>query len=122
MVEEDAVADNRMLSQRADIVHPLDRRLAMAADHLLKLRDRLGGVGLPGKVSPGRIIIGFAQQFCRTGIDLGGANHPHQPARRMLVNEIDVTQIDMALVPRIPGNHPGGVTDDGGLHDRFPSK
>jgi hypothetical protein len=94
----------------------------MAADHFLKLRDRLGGVGLPGKISLGRIIIGFAEQFRRTGIDLEGENHPHQPALRMLVSEIDVAQIDMALVPRIPGNHPGGVTDGGGFHDPLPSK
>ena len=89
MVEEDAVADDRMLAQHADIAHPLNGGAAVAADHLLELVHRLGGVGLPGQVLLLGVIEAVAQQVGGAGVDLRRRHHAHQAARGMLVGKVD---------------------------------
>jgi len=46
MVEKDAVANDGMATKRADIMQPADRRLAVAAEHLVEFGDVLRSVNL----------------------------------------------------------------------------
>ena len=51
IVQEDAMADDRIGAERPDLVQPFDRRATIAAHDLLKLHDALGGVDLDRLVS-----------------------------------------------------------------------
>ena len=69
---------------------PLDRRLAVAADHLVELVDALGGVDRQGPARAPGDLDAFAQELLAAGIDLGGMDDARETPAGMalgLANE-----------------------------------
>jgi len=60
MIEEDGVSDNGAPPEHAGIAHELDGSFAVAALHLVKLGNTLGGVGLPRQAALLGEVIGVA--------------------------------------------------------------
>jgi hypothetical protein len=60
-VEKQRVAEDRLGSEDADLVGPLHRRLAVAAQHLLHLGDALRNMDGQGRAAFARRIMAVAQ-------------------------------------------------------------
>ncbi len=80
MIQENTVTDDRAVGEDADLVHPLDRRAAVAADHFDVFVDRLRRMNLHWQVAFLGIVVRLAQQLRADGIDLGRRQHACQPA------------------------------------------
>src|SRR5215475_8232119 len=100
VVEEKAVPNDGVPAERANRVQPADGRPAVAANHLVKLVDALGGVDLQGKPALDRIVVGIADQLWGTGVNLGRHHHAAEAPRGMLDGKIDEpTRVLEALAP-----------------------
>src|SRR6516225_12290638 len=69
-IEEKRVAENRVGAEDADLVRPLDWRLAVAADHFPHLADALRDVYSKGQRALARRIAAVAQQIGGASVDL----------------------------------------------------
>src|SRR3989304_4423863 len=85
----------------AAAAHPRGRGRAVAAEHLVELDDRLGGVDLvgpPGLVGP---ALGLAEQLRGAGVDLG---RREEAADEVPVGAVPaLVELDGALEPLAPG-------------------
>ena len=69
---------------RCELVRPLDRRDAVAADHLVELGHGLGAVNREWQVTLARRGHAVAQQILRARVDLHRRDHAGEPPARML--------------------------------------
>src|SRR5215475_15551734 len=106
VVEENAVPNDGVPTERANRVQPADGRPAVTADHLVKFVDALGGVDLQGKPALDRVVVGIADQLRGAGVDLRWHHHAAEPTRVMLDGKIDKpTSVleSLAPSPLVPG-------------------
>ena len=88
-VDEDGVAQQRARVEDAELRRPLDRRHAVAADHLQHLAHALGDMHGERQLAFGGRGVGVAQQLGRAGVDLHRREHPGEPAARVLRQPVD---------------------------------
>src|SRR5262249_25282895 len=69
-VEEERVTENRAGAENSDLICPLDRRLAVAPDHLLYFENTLRNVDREWDAALVRGIPAVAQQLRRAILDL----------------------------------------------------
>ena len=69
-VEKERMAEDRPRPEDADLVRPLHRRLAVAAEHLLHLGDALRHMDGQRQAAFARRVAAVAQQIGGAGVDL----------------------------------------------------
>ena len=82
-VEKERVAEDRAAAEHAERMRPLDRGLAVAADHLAHLDDALRDMHRERQSALARRGMAVAQQIGRAGVDLHRRDHAGQPAAWM---------------------------------------
>ena len=92
--------DHAALAERPHRVQETDRRLAVAALHLVELGHALGGVGLPGQRVLLGVVVGVTQQLGTAGVHLGGVDHAAETPAGMLAGALDeAPRLVEALAP-----------------------
>src|SRR5215831_12364913 len=84
-VEKKRVAEDCVGAQDADLVCPLDWRLAVAADHFPDLADALSTMHSKGKPAFTRRIAAVAQQIGGAAVDLHRRNDAGEPPALVLL-------------------------------------
>ena len=74
VVDEYRVTDDGRWPKHPERIEPLNRGQSMPPGDLVKLGERLCGVGLPAESSPGCFAVARLKKFGRTSIDLGRTN------------------------------------------------
>ena len=81
-----------VFSRTPDILHPFDRRLAVAAHHLSELDDGLAGVRLHRHAAHIGRLLALLEKFLRAGIHLHGSDHALEPAAVVGLGLVDDAQ------------------------------
>ena len=95
------VAEDRVRAEQARVVQQLDRRLAVAAEHLVELDEVLADVGRDADAQLVGGLAGGAEQLGAAGVDLERVEHPADAA---VVGA--VVRADEGLRP-LEAPHPG---------------
>ena len=88
-VEIQRVREDRARPEQPERMRPLDRGLAVAADHLAHLDDALRGVHRERQSALARRVTAVAQQFGGAGVDLHRRHDPRKPAAGMRQRRVD---------------------------------
>ena len=91
-IEEKRVAENRVGAEDADLVCPLDWRLAMATDHFPHLTDALRDMHSKRQPALARRIVAVAQQIGSAGVDLHWRDDAGEPSALMPGGTVDQGQ------------------------------
>src|SRR6266436_8320912 len=105
-IEKERVAEDRVAAEDADLVRPLDRRLPVAADHLLDLEDALRDMHGKRNTALARCLAAVAQQLRGAVLDLHWRDDPGEPPARValgLVYECQRRPETLAPALLVPG-------------------
>src|SRR6516225_780404 len=91
-IKEQRVAENRVGAEDADLICPLDWRLAVAADYLPDLADALRDMHSKRQPALARRIVAVAQQIGGAGVYLHRRDDTGEPSARMAVGAVDQRQ------------------------------
>ena len=91
-VQKQRVAEDRPRPEDADLARPLQRCLAVAAQHLLHLGDALGDMNGEGQAAFVRRVAAVAQQIGGAGVDLHRRNDAGKPPAGMPGSPVDQRQ------------------------------
>src|SRR5215471_8346967 len=91
-IEKQRVAENGLWAQYADLVRPLDWRLAVAPDHLLHFVNALRDVHRERNPALARRLSAVAQKIRGTVLDLHRRENTGKPAARVLGGALDHCQ------------------------------
>src|SRR5205823_2415336 len=91
-VEKERMAENGVGTEYADLVCPLDRRLAVAPDHLLHLVDALCDVHGKRYAALTRRLTTVTQKIGRAVLDLHRRDDAGEPPARMTRGTVDQRQ------------------------------